>query len=341
MEASTIEITASEITDTDGLRRISEEWRSLVERCERVTPFQSPDWNIPWWDHFGSGKLRTAALRLEDRLVGLALLYLHHAPDGTTRQYSFVGTGNTDYLDALIDPGVPREGAEAVLHYIKRHRDEWDECDLREIKPHSPLLKATAPPGFWRKAEPLSICPVVSLPDTIDAYMGALPARNRRKAEKARRKLENMGRVELELADAHTVQDYMTDFFRLHEARWKQRGEEGLLEDNNVRAFHREAAARFSRSGLLRFYRLTLDGRPISYIYGLNRKKIFYSYLGAFDPEMEHYSPGVVILLLVIEESIRRGTREFDFLRGGEEYKYLWGAKDTFTWRLRIRKSQV
>ncbi len=41
--------------DLDALRR---EWRLLWQRCPTATPFQSPDWLIPWWRRYGDGRLR-------------------------------------------------------------------------------------------------------------------------------------------------------------------------------------------------------------------------------------------------------------------------------------------
>jgi CelD/BcsL family acetyltransferase involved in cellulose biosynthesis len=39
-----------------------------------------------------------------------------------------------------------------------------------------------------------------------------------------------------------------------------------------------------------------------------------------------------------LQEALRRGNNEFDFLRGRERYKYVWGAVDRPQRRLRIWK---
>jgi CelD/BcsL family acetyltransferase involved in cellulose biosynthesis len=43
----------------------------------------------------------------------------------------------------------------------------------------------------------------------------------------------------------------------------------------------------------------------------------------------------------VIEEAVREGARAIDFLRGREDYKYRWGAKDRETVRRRVRPDLV
>lgn len=53
-----------------------------------------------------------------------------------------------------------------------------------------------------------------------------------------------------------------------------------------------------------------------------------YGYLGGFRPEMARCSPGTVLIDHVLEAAIGEKLREFDFLRGKEAYKYLWGSRD-------------
>jgi hypothetical protein len=42
-----------------------------------------------------------------------------------------------------------------------------------------------------------------------------------------------------------------------------------------------------------------------------------------------------------MEEAIRDGAREFHFLRGGEGYKYGWGAVDRYNRRRTITRRQA
>jgi CelD/BcsL family acetyltransferase involved in cellulose biosynthesis len=69
---------------------------------------------------------------------------------------------------------------------------------------------------------------------------------------------------------------------------------------------------------------MELCGKAIGAYYVLVNNEYAYAYLGGFDPSMERYSPGSLALSLVIEDSVVRGARVFDFLRGDESYKALW-----------------
>src|SRR5436305_8680 len=100
------------------------------------------------------------------------------------------------------------------------------------------------------------------------------------------------------------------------------------LADPAVRAFHRAAAREFCAAGMLRLYRLRIGGAVAGVYYGFQHGGSAYAYLGGFDPEMTRLSPGAQLLDYAIRAAMGEGVREFHFLRGGENYKYAWGAAD-------------
>src|SRR5438874_266186 len=108
-------LTLEEVTTTSGLERLRPEWSALWARTEWATPFQSPEWLLPWWRRIGEGDLWTLALRHDGRLVGIAPLFIYTKPGSPVRELYLVGTGTTDYLDALLDREFERRGTAAVL----------------------------------------------------------------------------------------------------------------------------------------------------------------------------------------------------------------------------------
>jgi CelD/BcsL family acetyltransferase involved in cellulose biosynthesis len=66
-----------------------------------------------------------------------------------------------------------------------------------------------------------------------------------------------------------------------------------------------------------------------------------YAYHSAFDPLFEDLSPGTLIIAHAIEEALREGAVRFDFLRGREPYKYLWGTQDRATLRRELRVNRA
>ena len=68
------------------------------------------------------------------------------------------------------------------------------------------------------------------------------------------------------------------------------------------------------------------SGRAAAAVFSFEDSTGFYLYNSAYEPEVGHYSPGNVMLSHLIERVIERGRGVFDFLKGGEPYKFRLGA---------------
>ncbi|TAK10199.1 MAG: GNAT family N-acetyltransferase [Candidatus Manganitrophaceae bacterium] len=327
-------IDLEEVTTVEALEALRPEWSALYERCAGATPFQSPEWLLSWWKCFGAGQLWVLVLRRGGRLVGLAPFFIGSLGEGAPRHVGFIGTGITDTLDLLLEPGLESVGALRILERLAQCSARWDLCDFQELRPDSALLTASRSALHFRIV-PQSVSPRLLLPEGTNLET-ILPPVHRRNLRRARRRLEAAGRFVFDRADAHTFPALLEDFFRLHENRWEKREGAGVLADPAIRAFHREAAAGFLRQGALRLYGLRLGETVIASLYAFRKGSGLYCYLSGFDPEKADYSPGALLLKHAIEEAIGEGLREVDFLRGKEPYKYLWGASDRVHYRLWI-----
>lgn len=333
-------VTLEEVTTTAGLERLRPEWAALWARSERATPFQSPEWLIPWWRQIGEGDLWTLALRHEGRLAGIVPLFIYTKPGSSVRELYLVGTGTTDYLDALFDREFTRGGTAAVLAHLTAHRHRWDLCDLQELRPGSPLLEAAAPEGMSETTSISEACPVLPLPATVEELPRRLPDKLVDNLRYYRRRAERMGRVSIEAACRENREELFEALLDLHRARWATRGLSGVLADESVQRAHREALPGLLAVGVLRMYALRLDDRIVACYYGFmdvrrSRKRAYY-YLSGFDPELEKLSLGTLVIAHAVEEAVREGAVEFDFLRGREPYKYLWGARDNLNYRRQL-----
>jgi CelD/BcsL family acetyltransferase involved in cellulose biosynthesis len=169
---------------------------------------------------------------------------------------------------------------------------------------------------------------VLALPLDPADLATIVPRKTLRDVRQAHARGETLGPVAIDTADLATIDLALDDLFRLHQERWHKRGEAGVLADPVVRAFHRDAARAFCEAGILRLYRLRISDTVAGVYYGFQHSGNAYAYLGGFDPEMTRLSPGAQLLDHAIRAALAEGVREFHFLRGGESYKYAWGAVD-------------
>ena len=79
------------IRELAGLEDLVPEWWGLWRKIPGSTVFQTPAWILPFWQIFAPGRLCSITIRLGDRLVGLAPLYLESGTvikiDTRTRAY--------------------------------------------------------------------------------------------------------------------------------------------------------------------------------------------------------------------------------------------------------------
>ncbi|HVY47656.1 MAG TPA: GNAT family N-acetyltransferase, partial [Minicystis sp.] len=299
-----------------------------------ATPFHSPAWLLPWWRHFGCGRLAVFAAFADGELVGLLPAFTFERAPGV-RVAALVGAGISDYVGALVDAAFGGDALEPLARALEALDAVEIECDAQAEG--APLLASRlAAAADVQDAEP---SPVLAVPPGARALADVVPKQQRRNFDKARRKAEQVGALAFTTADAATRAALLDALVSLHEARWRAAGQpSGVLGDPRVTEFHREATTRLLEAGLLRLHGVILDGRPIATLYAMHHRATTYLYLQGYDVAFDAVSPGCLATGYAVERALADGARTIDFLRGRERYKYLWGARDRAARRLRIAR---
>ena len=324
------------VESTAEFEALVPEWQALWARCPEATPFQHPAWLLPWWRQFAPGALFSVAVRHAGRLVGLAPFYIEAGAYG--RRILPVGISLSDYLDVLLDPDFSQAAGRAIVEHVQREAARWDGWDLEDLAPGAAAFGLPCPAGCVETSGEQHACPVLQLPTTLDALPGSLPARQLRHLRLARNRAARHGTVILAREDGPAAGDVLEMLFRLHRSWWERRGESGLLVDERIPRFHREALPKLLETGMLRLYVLRIADRVAGVYYGLRHGGRAYAYISGFNPDFTFESPGTILFAHAIEEAVREGAREFDFLRGRETYKYTWGAVDRWNRRRSFRR---
>ncbi|HYC03555.1 MAG TPA: GNAT family N-acetyltransferase [Azospirillaceae bacterium] len=304
-----------------GLRALEEPWWDLWRRDPDATPFHSPAWLLPWAETFQPETALAVVACRDGRLDALLPLFRFEG------RLIALGAGITDHCGPLLDPGFDR--LDELLAVVGGEGMPIDLPDLR-----GPLLEHPVPAGWAEERWSCEPWPVLPLPATFSRS-------HRQNIRTSRNRAERLGPVTVERVAGTAVLAALEELTALHGARWRTRGEEGVLADGAVAAFHALAAPALDRAGLLRLWRLRVGERPAALQYGISAKRRFHYYLGGFDPDLSHVSPGALLLAHGIAEATADGCAEFDFLRGAEPYKYCWGAVDRPGWGRRLLPSDA
>lgn len=319
------------ITSTQGLEEIAAEWDALWQRSPEATPFQSPHWLMPWWKHFGSDDPYAIAVRSNGSLDAFAPLYILRDEESDESLGMFLGSGITDYLDAIVAPGA--DAARLVEAMTAADCQMWD---LQQMRPSSPLLNAPLPDSWSDHAEDQEACPVLCIENAGADLQNILSTHSRKKLRYFRRLADREGTVRYESATRESLDELLAALYELHGARWQRRGLPGVLADKHIRGFHRAVARRMFDANALRMYAMRINDRIVAVFYGFAHHGTVFYYLSGYDPDLENLSLGNVIVAHAIDEAVAAGAHTFDFLRGAEEYKYAWGAKDRMNRRRQL-----
>ena len=311
------------LTDETALRAIAAQWRTLEAR-----PFQSADWLLAWWRQFGTGR-PVVAVAGEDRLAGLFACTVLEEAGGA--KLLPMGAGISDTCDLSLAADAPEGVSSQLVAAVVGAAAGVASCDLIDVAPGALLRRAEAPAGWRAEWRETSTCPVLRL-DGREAR-ALVPARMHRKLRMNRHRVERLGGCTVERGDASAVEEVA----RLHGARWAARGMPGgVFADERVLACVREASPALLRRGSMRVTLLRFEGAVVAGCLALVEEGRLMLWLSGFDEAQAFWSPGSVLLGAIVEEAVAEGMDEIDFLRGGEGYKYEWGAVDRFNaeWRL-------
>lgn len=321
---------ALEVVETTAeLAAIQREWSGLARG-----PFQFPEWAFTWWRRFGSGDLHTLVFRKQDRIAGIVPAFLHLW--NGRRQMTLIGSGITDSLDPPVAPEYQEEIARALGGHLVSDPN-WDICDWQDLSIECPL-RQVASDSLDVAVRSDAECTRVSLPESLEEFWRARSKDLRRNVRRYREKAENRGTLTSEIA-CEMRPELVNGLIALHEARWRARGQPGMIAANRSAPFLYDIAAEFARLGILRLFALRLDGELAAAILAWLHRGTLFFYMSGFEPRFEWFSPGQLLLSECLRYSYECGCRTWDFLRGTEPYKLAWGARPLPKCRVVITRS--
>ena len=304
------------------------EWNALVRQMAFPSIFCTWEWIYTWWEHFGTRYEPVILfIRREGELAGILPLALRKSSGGgwlAGRALTFCGADElyTDHLDLISAPEDAVLCLEAVLHFLSDDFTDWTALNLPALAEDSRIasrLAADTAPFAW-EAQPTSAARFISLEGEFDSYRSSLSKKRRNTLTSSRKKLveqHGMRYVACAPADFSAGLDRV---FRLHNLRASRTGIVSTFSRPEIVAYHNDLVRRLEPSVVwLRW--LDCDGATIAAEYDFAFEGCVFHYQKGFDPAWGRFSPAVILELETIREAFEAGCHEYNFLRGGEEYK--------------------
>jgi CelD/BcsL family acetyltransferase involved in cellulose biosynthesis len=323
-----------EVCTLHGLELLANEWSELADHCPDSTPFQDPDWLIPWWRHLGQGDLWFLSFRENGTLVGAAPFFIQN------QHVLIMGSGVSDYMDCICEPSARSELKTALAEHLTSTTRCLQECHFQQLRPGSLLLEMETPERWASRVFDEVPCPAINIDDARDLQR-CIPRSMLQRLDYYAARLSRLGPWKIVRADERTFPVLFDALVTNHQARHAARNELGAFSDDRSCTFNREAAAGLLAKGSLRLYGLFFEGKFSASLYAFQKNETLYFYATGFDPRFSKLDLGLIIIGEALKRALQEGVRTFDFLKGNERYKYEWGARDQPMFRRQLILKQA
>jgi CelD/BcsL family acetyltransferase involved in cellulose biosynthesis len=148
------------------------------------------------------------------------------------------------------------------------------------------------------------------------------------------RRLTEEGKIEYHFIDNGADLPAAVDtFFRMFV---ESRQDKAAFLTEQMKSFFRLLVDTMAGNGLLRLGVLELDKKPVAEIMCFDYNNCIYLYNSGYEPQYVSLSAGLLSKVFAIKDSIEKGKKKFDFLKGAEPYKGHLGGKEVPLYRYQV-----
>ena len=323
-------------TTQETFHQLEKEWYELLAASNDATVFQTPSWLGTWWDHFGQGnELLLLTAREGERLVGVAPLMRQ------ADTVAFLGdTSLCDYHDFIVLPGAEEPFLQAIFaHLCAQGVAEVELQGLRQGTPSLELVPRVAEGvGFSVETQHEAVSPSVELHGTWEEFLQRLKKKDRHELRRKLRRLQEVdpGYGYVVISDGLSATQEVRQFSELMR---DSREEKREFLNPEREQFFLDLTQRLAREGLAKLYFLEVKGLRVASALCFDYRGTYYLYNSGYDQNYAGMSVGLLLKALCVKDALVQGADHFDFLRGGESYKYDLGGRDVNLYRITLRSS--
>jgi CelD/BcsL family acetyltransferase involved in cellulose biosynthesis len=303
---------------------IRDEWNMLTDCCVYPNVFLRAEWLLAWWKWFGNklGTFYVLIIRDQECLIGGLPLFRER--NGTLKFLGFDGVTCPEYLGLVVKTEYLEQAAHKLAKFLIAQKN-WTKLYFEDYAVEDigtsrfvEILKQQLP--AWEQVGEGRY--YIPLPDSYEAYLTARGQNNRYKKRKELKKAREEFHAHLVEPDYSEIDQWFSELRRLgiaaleHKTLPPMAREDfsGLVYDLIVELLPRRE---------FRIFMLYYNDKPAAFKLGFARAGKFYDYLTGFDPNLPGRA-GNIVIHFILMRLIEEGFREFDFLRGLEDYKTHW-----------------
>ena len=315
----------------DGLE---DAWDRLVSDSAEDNPFRRWLWTRIWWKHYGQNRrLAILLVREAGALIGIAPLFVDvKSSRFAARDLRFLGGTDvcSEYLGLIIRRGLEPRVVPAILRFLfDDWNHQWDMLRWTDIPADSSevtLIDAFLAERDLAHARRIGTSNLlVCLPSTWDRYIAGLSSKRRTKVRRICREFDELPDAEFVTVDStDQLPRAWNELRTLHNRHWEEAGLEGRFASPQFDAFHNDLAKEYLKRRMLLLGSLRVKDKAVASCYGFRLGNTIYEYQRGHDPAWIKRRPGHALQFHMFRNSIERGTRRWDYLRGDYAHKRDW-----------------
>lgn len=182
---------------------------------------------------------------------------------------------------------------------------------LQKISPEPPQLQ--------------EVSPYIVLPNSWEDYLEMLDKVEKKELKRKVRRLETV-KYEFQVEVKSPQEVLFQSFIELHKLSDHRKNQ---FMSNEMTLFFKELFMKFIPGWQQKLAFLFINNEPAASVFYFENEEEILLYNSGYNPEQKYYSPGLLLIAHLIKFAIENRKKRFDFLRGGERYKYDLGGKDT------------
>jgi CelD/BcsL family acetyltransferase involved in cellulose biosynthesis len=308
-------------------------WLDRKSPLEWDCLFVLPSWLKVWCNVFSDeSSPYITAVRDKEKLIGIAPLMVEG------EEARFIGDPDVcDYQDFIVAPGRGKEFFETLINQLGKQGIR--RFDLNTVRADSKVLTELVAAAKSLKCEVScnaeDVTLELDLPASWDKFLAELTGKQRHEVRRKLRRLNDAGEINYRVVeDFERVKDEMETFLALFGL---SRSDKAAFMTNQMRYYFRLLAESMATANLLKLSFLEVDGTPAAAVMCFDYNSTIYLYNNGYDGRFSSLSVGLFSKVLTIKESMRRGKKKYDFLKGTEEYKYRLGGKPVPLYRCQVK----
>ena len=312
--SATSEITVRELRFEDPA--LPALWESLLARSPIRPPSQTFDFLRIWTATYPVEQLLLLAADRHGETAAIAPFY------ATGGMVFFLGIGEADYHD-VVGAGHDVDALAALLAAARDRTEDFAGFKLHFIPDHSPTTAALEAAAARIGLVHHHMGDMVAVVVDVEADPGSV----RRAVGRSMRKREGwflrQGVIMEEPLDtASAVIPRLPEFYELHAARWRAKGEESIYTRPETRAFLERWIEVSAARGWLNALRLEWLGRTLGMEFAWRFGGGQYCGQWVFPEDLARRSPGQVLQRRSVLRAIDAGVRVYDQGLGDQSYKF-------------------